>query len=199
MSSFSADPNPWGTMAQKVWGANSVIIIFAILNSGLGNAVAGITASSRAMFAMSRAGALPRPLSHINQRYRTPDVATLATVFVGILLTVWLGTRYGPSTAFALAGTIITILILVVYVATCLSVPAFYYREHRAEFSIGRHVILPLVPTGALFFPIMAQFVPAPAPPINLAGPVCGIWLLIGLVILKVVRFSREEGYDSAK
>src|SRR5262249_40946518 len=39
ISAFSGDPNPWGTMAKQVWGAKSVIIIFAILNSGLGNAV----------------------------------------------------------------------------------------------------------------------------------------------------------------
>src|ERR1051326_2083119 len=42
MASFTSDPNPWGTMANRVWGAKGVIIVFAILNSGLGNAVAGI-------------------------------------------------------------------------------------------------------------------------------------------------------------
>jgi amino acid transporter len=191
MAAFSGDANPWGTMAKQAWGANSVLIIFAILNSGLANAVAGINASSRALFAMSRAGTLPRPLAHIHARYRTPDVATLTTVGVGIALTLLLGTQYGPATAFALAGAIITILILVVYVATCVSVPMFYYREHRSEFRIGRHILLPLIPTIALAFPIMAQFVPAPAPPINLAGPVCGVWLLIGVVIL-TVRATRK-------
>jgi len=184
ISAFAADPNPWGTMAGKVWGRGSVLIIFAILNSGLGNAVAGINAASRAMFAMSRAGTLPRPLAHINRRFRTPDVAILANVFTGVLLTIWLGTRYGPATAFALVGAIVTILILVVYVATCLSVPLFYYREHRAEFRITRHVLMPLIPTIALVFPISAQFVPAPPAPINLAGPVYGIWLVLGVAIV---------------
>src|SRR6476620_6093562 len=66
MASFSGDANPWGTMAKQAWGANSVIIIFAILNSGLANAVAGVNAASRALFAMSREGALPRPLAHIH-------------------------------------------------------------------------------------------------------------------------------------
>ncbi len=192
IASFAADPNPWGSMATEAWGSN-VVIIFAILNSGLGNAVAGINAASRAIFAMSRTGTLPRPLSHINNRYRTPDVAILATVCIGILLTVWLGTRYGPATAFALVGTIVTILILVVYLATCLSVPFFYYRERHAEFRIGRHVLLPLLPAVAMLFPIWAQFSPAPAPPISLAGPVCGVWLLLGLAIVAVLRMRAPE------
>jgi len=188
MASFTSDPNPWGSMAKQVWGGKSVFIIFAILNSGLGNAVAGINAASRAMFAMSRAGTLPRPLAHIHSRYRTPDVAIVVTTFTGILLTIWLGNRYGPATAFALVGAIVTILILIVYLATCLAVPLFYYREHRSEFRFGRHIIFPLVPAVALVFPIVAQFVPAPAPPINLAGPVCGIWLLLGVAIVSVFR-----------
>lgn len=108
-----------------------------------------------------------------------------------MLLTVWLGLRYGPSTAFALVGTIVTILILVVYLATCISVPFFYYREHRTEFSVGRHIFLALLPAGALIFPIWVQFVPAPAPPLNLAGPACGVLLLLGLAIMLVKRRDR--------
>lgn len=193
ITSFSSDPNPWGTMAKQAWGEKSVIIIFAILNSGLGNAVAGINAASRSIFAMSRAGTLPRPLAHIHPHYRTPDVAILATVVIGVLLTFWLGGRYGPATAFALVGTIVTILILVVYLATCLSVPLFYYRERRREFRIGTHVLMPALPAVALFFPIWAQFSPAPAPPINLAGPVCGVWLVLGLAIVTVLRMRAPQ------
>jgi amino acid transporter len=193
IASFAADSNPWGTMARQAWGAKSVIIIFAILNSGLGNAVAGINAASRAMYAMSRAGTLPRPLAHIHPRYRTPDAAIFTTVLIGTALTVWLGVRYSPGTAFQLVGSIVTILILVVYVATCLSVPVFYYRERRREFSLARHVLLPILPVGALIFPIWAQFSPAPAPPLNIAGPACGFWLLLGLAIVAVLRRRAPE------
>lgn len=188
LASYAADPNPWGTMAKQAWGAGSIIVIFAILNSSLGNSVAGISAATRVLFAMGRAGTLPRPLAHINGRCRTPDVATWVTVLVGMGLALWLGTRYGPTLAYALVGTIVTILILVVYMATCLAVPFFYHREHRAEFRLGRHVLLPGLPAVILIFPILLQFVPAPAPPLNLAGPVCGVWLLLGLVIVTVLR-----------
>src|SRR5260221_4125025 len=32
ITTYSSDPNPWGTMAQRVWGPFSVLVIFAILN-----------------------------------------------------------------------------------------------------------------------------------------------------------------------
>jgi amino acid transporter len=129
----------------------------------------------------------------VNIRYRTPDVAILTTVLIGIVLTVWLGTGYGPAPAFALVGTIVTILILLVYLATCLSVPLFYYREHRSELRFGRHVLLPLLPAGAMVFPIWAQFSPAPAPPTNLAGRVCGVWLVLGVVIVIFLRVRSPQ------
>jgi amino acid transporter len=193
ITAYAGDPNPWGTMARQVWGNKSVIIVFAIMNSNLGNAVAGINAASRAMYAMGRTGTLPRPLAHIHTRYRTPDFAIFTTTVIGTVLTVWLGMRYGPQTAFALVGSIVTILIMVVYQATCLSVPFFYYREHRKEFRVIRHLLLPLGPAAALIFPIWAQFVPAPAPPLNLAGPICGLWILLGLTIVALLRKRAPE------
>ena len=80
------------------------------------------------------------------------------------MLTAWLGMRYGPQTAFALVGSIVTILIMVVYQATCQSVQFFYYREHRKEFRVIRHLLLPLGPPAALIFPIWAQFGSGPGP-----------------------------------
>jgi amino acid transporter len=193
IAAYADDPNPWGTMATQVWGNKSAIIIFAIMNSNLGNAVAGINAASRAMYAMARTGTLPSPLAHIHARYRTPDIAIFTTAIIGTLLTLWLGGHYGPPAAFALVGTMVTILIMIVYMATCLSVPLFYYREHQKEFRVVRHVLLPLAPAVALVFPIWVQFVPAPPPPLNLAGPICGIWILLGLAIIALLRKRSPE------
>ena len=145
------------------------------------------------MLFRSRTGTLPRPLAHIHTRYRTPDFAIFTTTVIGTVLTAWLGMRYGPQTAFALVGSIVTILIMVFYQATCLSVPFFYYREHRKEFRVIRHLLLPLGPAAALIFPIWAQFVPAPAPPLNLAGPICGLWILLGLTIVGLLRKRAPE------
>src|SRR2546421_5316898 len=191
IAAYSSNANPWGVLANKVWGGAALIAILAILNSALANANAGVNAASRVLYAMSRAGTYPGLLGHINRRFRTPDIAIILIMLVGVVFTLWPGFVYTPSTAFALEGTIITILILVVYMATCLSVPFYYLREHREEFNVARHVILPIVPFIVLIFPILAQFIPAPMPPLNLAGPICAAWFVLGLIVVVFLNWSR--------
>ncbi len=184
ISSYATNANPWGTLAAKVWGPFSFIAILAILNSALANSNAGVNAATRVLYAMGRVRTLPGPLAHINTRFRTPDIAIIFTMIVGVVFTLWPGFVYGPGTAFALLGTIITILILVVYMAACLSVPFFYSRERRNEFNVVRHIVVPVIPFIVLIFPIVAQFYPAPAFPLNLAGPICAAWFVLGLIIV---------------
>src|SRR3989440_5614640 len=191
IAAYGSNANPWGVLANKVWGGAALIAILAILNSALANANAGVNAASRVLYAMSRAGTYPGLLGHINRRFRTPDIAIILIMLVGVVFTLWPGFVYTPSTAFALEGTIITILILVVYMATCLSVPFYYLREHREEFNVARHVILPIVPFIVLIFPILAQFIPAPMPPLNLAGPICAAWFVLGLIVVVFLNWSR--------
>jgi len=191
IAAYSSNANPWGVLANKVWGGAALIAILAILNSALANANAGVNAASRVLYAMSRAGTYPGLLGHINRRFRTPDIAIILIMLVGVVFTLWPGFVYTPSTAFALEGTIITILILVVYMATCLSVPFYYLREHREEFNVARHVILPIVPFIVLIFPILAQFIPAPMPPLNLAGPICAAWFVLGLIVVVFLNLRR--------
>src|SRR5579859_575391 len=155
ISTYPNDLNPWGTMATRVWGIFAFVAILAILNSALANSNAGVNAATRVLYAMGRTDTLPAPLAHIHARFRTPDIAIVFTMLVGVLLTLLPGIYYGPTVAFGLLGTIITILILVVYMAICLAVPFFYRREHREEFSVLRHVILPVIPLVVLIFPIV--------------------------------------------
>ncbi len=187
IATYPSDTNPWGTMATRVWGTFSFIAIFAILNSALANANAGVNAASRVLYAMGRTNTLPGPLAHIHARFRTPDIAIIFTTLVGVVFTLLPGIYYGPAVGFGLLGTIITILILVVYMAICLAVPFYYRRERRAEFNILRHIVLPVIPLVILIFPIFAQFYPAPLYPYSLAGPICATWFVLGLVIVIIL------------
>src|SRR6266702_2776877 len=192
IATYPTDPNPWGTMANRVWGVFAFVAILAILNSALANSNAGVNAVTRVLYSTGRTKTLPSQLAHVN-RFRVPDVAIIFTMIVGVVLTLWPGFVYGPSTAFALLGTIITILILVVYMAACLSVPFFYVREHRQEFNVVRHILLPAVPFIVLIFPILAQFIPAPSYPLNLAGPICAAWFVLGLIIVAFLSLGAPE------
>ena len=171
--------NPRRTVPRAILLAAVSIGVFYVFCS-----YAGVNAASRVLYAMGRTRTLPGPLAHISSRFRTPDTAIIFTMIVGVIFTLWPGFVYGAGTAFALLGTIITILILVVYMAACLAVPFFYRRERPQEFNALRHVLLPAIPFVVLIFPILAQFIPAPSPPLNLAAPICAAWFVLGLVIV---------------
>jgi amino acid transporter len=189
---YTSDPNPWDTLAKKVWGPFDLIVIFAILNSALANSNSGVIAASRVLFAMGRTRTLPSALAHTN-RFRAPDVAIIFTMIVALIATLIPGLLYGTTTAFAFVGTVITIPIILVYIATCIAVPFFYRREHPAEFNVVRHVIVPIIPILVLAAVIYSQVVPLLIPPyqpapLGYAVPIVIIWLVAGLIIVFLLR-----------
>jgi amino acid transporter len=172
------------TMANRVWGPFEFIVSFAILNSALANA----NAASRVLYAMGRVRALPGPLEHIS-RFRTPDVAIIFTMLVALVCTLWPGLVHGPAVAFNLLGIIIGIPILVVYMATCVSVPFFYRREQPRLFNVFKHVVVPAIPFIVLAIVLYFQFVPYPAQaPYNLVGWIVAGWFVLG--ILAIIALS---------
>ncbi|GAC1558156.1 MAG: APC family permease [Ktedonobacteraceae bacterium] len=188
IAGYAADPNPWGTLATRVWGPLNFIVILAILNSALANANGGVNAASRVLYAMGRVGSLPSFLAHTN-RFQVPDFAIIITMAISLVATVIPGLLYGTTNAFAFIGTVITIPIILVYAATCISVPFFYLREHRAEFNVLRHIVLPVVPVLVLIAVVYSQVVPLlippyPAAPLSYAVPIVAIWFVIGIIIV---------------
>lgn len=175
-------------MASRVWGGFSIIVDLAIINSALANSNAGVNAVSRVLYAMGRVGALPGALAHLN-RFAAPDVAIIFTMAIGFVVTVVLGLAFGLSSAFGLIGTIIVLPIIVVYVATCVAVPIFYLREHRSEFKVFRHILLPLIPTVVLLIVFWFQATQQFTPPQTWAFPVAVAWLVIGIIIALILRF----------
>jgi amino acid transporter len=192
IAQYAADPNPWGTMAQRMWGPFEFIVILAIVNSGLGCTNANINTVSRVLYAMGRIQTLPRAFARVN-RFQVPSVAILFTVTVAVILSLWLGFLYGPRTAFILLGDLATLPLIGIYIATCISVPLFYRREYLHEFRFVSHLIIPVIALVVLGFVLYFQFVPPPEPPLNLAGPIFVAWLLIGLTIVIVLRVRAPE------
>jgi amino acid transporter len=182
-TTYLSDPDPWATMAGRVWGGLSFIVILTILNSALANSNAGVNAITRTLYAMGRTHTLPPVLSHLN-RFKVPDVALFLAMLVALAAALWAGLALGPFPGgFTLIGAILTFPILIVYVATCVSVCFFYLREHREEFQIWRHVIMPLVPVVVLCFVLYYQFTSLTAP-YNLSVPIILGWCGLGLIIV---------------
>jgi len=108
------------------YGAAFIIVGAAISITGNLNSL--LLAASRIPFAMSEQGELPNALSRTHASFKTPYVSIILTAIVMLIFTV--------QTSFLTALTISTITRLLVYVATCASLPVFRYREKspQAEF-----------------------------------------------------------------
>jgi len=118
------------------WGALMMTIGAAL--SVAGNNVGGALSGSRSLFALAEQGDVPRFLGHIHPRFRTPDVAIVATSLVTLALAL-LG-------SFTVLAPISAIARLLVYVGTCAAVLALR-KQGRAPFTIP---FGPLIPAMAL-------------------------------------------------
>ncbi len=189
---YGNDPSPWVTMAGRVWGPFQVIVILTILNSALANANAGVNAATRVLYAMGRTRTLPTIFAHLN-KHQVPDFSIILSMVVALVCGLLPGFIYDPLTAFALLGTIIILPIILVYIATCISVPVFYRREHPAEFNVLRHIVVPIIPLLIMIFVLYLQLFPLPAAPLNLAAPIVGVWLVVGIVIAVILGRRAPE------
>jgi len=192
--------DPWSFMAQAVWGPGLILVILAVLNSAIANSNAGANAATRVGYALGRIGLLPRALARIHPRFRTPYVAVNVQAIGGIVLALALGwATGGPLSAFALLGTIATIIVICIYILTNVSNLVFHWREKRAEFNPLLNLIVPVLGTLIFLPALVAAFgidfaglgIGALSPPANLAPIVIAIWMLAGVVAL--VYFLRTD------
>jgi len=134
---------------------------------------------------------IPKAFGRTQPRFRSPYVAVIAIFGIGLILTLWLGEQYGPTTAFALVGTLITGAILPIYIAVNISCIVYYWRERRGEFNWFLHLIVPVLGI-ALFVPgfftglgiPVFKFISKLSYPLNLAGPIIIAWYVIGIGLM---------------
>src|SRR5260221_13023379 len=140
------------------------MITLAIVNSAIGNGNAGINATSRVAYAMGRIGTLPRIFARLSP-YRTPGAAIIVHSVASIVISIGLGLSYGYAGAFGLIGTVLTLGLLILSVASCVSSFLFYLRERRQDFWVFLHAIVPAIPVIILFFVFSSQVYPVPPYP----------------------------------
>jgi amino acid transporter len=190
--------DPWDGLASKVWGPFSILVLLAILNSAFANSNAGANAASRVGFALGRVGILPRALATVHPRFKTPSMAIHVQGALGIVIAIGLGFALynsGPSpsplNAFALLGTVATLVIVCIYILTNVANAVFYLRNERAEFNVVWNLIVPVVGT-LIFIPVLvASFgidfgglgIVGLTPPASYAPAIVAVWMVIGVIL----------------
>jgi amino acid transporter len=184
--------DPWDGLASKVWGPFAILVLIAIINSAFANSNAGANAATRVGYALGRVGILPRALARVHPRYKTPYIAVHVQGALGIAVALILGSALGgPLNAFALLGTVATLVIVGIYILTNLSNLVFYWREHRDELNPILNVVVPVLGT-LIFIPVLlAAFgidfgglgITALTAPANAAPWIVLAWLVFGVVV----------------
>ena len=197
MGDFAASGggNPWDALARGAWGAGWVLAFLAVQNSAIANSNAAANAATRTWYAMGRIRILPSALARTHGQRRSPTLAVWAQFLVGVAAALGLGFAFGPLEAFFLIATVVTAVIVLIYMAVNVACMVFYARERRAEFNAFRHTVVPVV--GILFFipgwltamgiPVL-PFISALPYPASLAGIVVGVALLLGVIYLLVLN-----------
>jgi amino acid transporter len=172
-------------------------VLLAIINSAFANSNAGANAATRVGYALGRVGLLPRALAKVHPRFHTPYVAVHVQGVLGVAVALILGFALGgPLYAFALLGTIATIIIVFIYILNNLSNIVFYMREHREDMNPLLNIVVPAL--GILIFiPVLiAAFgidfgglgIAGLTAPANAAPWVVLVWLGIGAVVFSYMR-----------
>jgi amino acid transporter len=201
------DGNPWDGLARQVWGLGWVLVFLAVANSAIANANAAANAATRTWFAMGRIRLLPTALETLHPQWKSPVTAVWLQFIVGVVVSLGLGFKYGVLPAFVLIATILTAVIVLIYIAVNVSCTVFYLWERRDEFNAFKHVLVPLVGI-AMFVPAWLTAVGIPAVkfiakleyPLSLAGPVVALWYLVGIAYLMFLYSrARERILDTGK
>ena len=137
LPTLAASRTPLADSAAVFLGAAGALLMTAgAAISMTGNNIGQALSGSRNLFALAEQSDLPRAVAHVHPRFRTPDVAIVATCLVTLVLAL--------SGSFAALALLSAITRLLVYAGTCASVLALR-RQGRAPFTIPFGPVIPVV------------------------------------------------------
>jgi amino acid transporter len=201
-TALAAAPIPFIPVAHSVLAGFAAFAYLAGLTSTLGVLISAINSQARLIFNAGRERLLPGWLGKVHPTRQTPVNALLAfTAIAGAIIVVWLlGHLIGgdsgsmnPLNFFFESSTMGTILILVVYFLANLALP-FYYRKYQPQdFSIVKHVILPVLGLIAIGVPVYYLTKPGQSQPYNWF-PWAALAIVVVSAVYAYIANSRDPG-----
>jgi amino acid transporter len=197
-----ADPNvpAMFSMAGQYWGEGVVPYIFlAAIVDGFAVALGCLTTVTRVAFAIARDGALPAALARTHKTYKTPYIASGVILGLAFLTCVVFAVAFPSAegappaymTQFGFLSGIGAISIEVIYVFVSLAAIVWFRREMGREYSVFKHLIVPLVATAGAGAALYGSLLP-PADPLLQAMPYVALgWIVLGAVYIIYLRASK--------
>jgi len=193
---------PFISLAGMITAAFAAFAYIAGMTSTLGVLIAAANSQSRLIFNAGREGLLPRWIGKVHPTRRTPmnAIYTFVALAGGIIvvwaLGHWIGGHTGsldPINFFFESSTMGTILILVVYFLANLALPFYYRRFRPAEFSVVKHVVLPILGMVAIGVPVYYLCKPGQAAPYSWF-PYAALAIVVVAIIYAAIANQRDPG-----
>jgi amino acid transporter len=182
---------PFTTLAARyaAWmgplvGLAGISSIFAVVMNSNNGVV-------RIIYAMGREGMLPQRLGHVHPTHQTPSTAIWFQAVFAAAVTYLVGFIAGPFNAYVYLGSVLTLAIIPVYIFTQLGVMRFFRGEGRAEFSVWKHAILPVLGILLLLIPIYGQVYPVPDAPLRYFPYLVIMFIAVAAVAAAIIERKR--------
>ncbi|MER7918547.1 MULTISPECIES: APC family permease [unclassified Streptomyces] len=190
----------WEGVARASFGFLWVLLFLAVVNSTIANANANANVSTRTAFALARSRVLPGVLATLHPRHRSPVAGIAVQTVVAVAAVLGLGLRYGPQTAFLLLATVIVTVVIGVYILVNLACAGHFIRVGGGALKPVRHLLFPVLGVAA-FVPALLtaaglpvfDFVTKLTAPVSYAGPIVGVWMAAGVVVLLILTRRYPE------
>ncbi|GCE22417.1 APC family permease [Dictyobacter kobayashii] len=179
---LSAAQVPFVTAAEKISGILALLAYIAGFTSTMSAMIAGSNSQSRLIFNAAREGLLPSVLATVHRTRRTPWVSFLLFFVIGLAIVYIFGWSIDPVTFFGEISTLGTILIALTYLVSNIALPVYYRRYHPEQFSILKHLILPILGVFAIGFPLWGLIAPGQEAPFNIFP-----WISLGIIVAGLI------------
>ncbi|HLR67443.1 APC family permease [Virgibacillus alimentarius] len=181
-----AENHIWGTgfAIQDVVGTMGLIILVTALTMGVFTGLNGfILATSRLLFAMSRAKILPSAFSRLHPKHETPYIAVIFTVVVS-MLAPWFGRE-----ALTWVVDMSSIGVSIAYLYTCFTAFKLFKWSKDKDFIPSKHEVSPFKKTysgigviASLIF-ICLLLIPGSPAFLGIESRIAlGLWILLGII-----------------
>jgi amino acid transporter len=181
MAAFASNANPYYALGHLLWGAGWWFVVIALINSAIGCGLACANAASRVSYTMGQAGTLPARFGKIHPVHRTPTFAIAVQQSIGIVAILIVGLALAPGDIFGFLGTVTTLAVIVLYIMANFALTAYILREHRDDYNVWRHLVLPGIGTLALLPVLFTTVYPVPSWPVNLTPYIFIVAMLVGV------------------
>jgi amino acid transporter len=188
IKSFANNPNIVEDIARTVWHSGGGLITVIVCSSILAFTLTCFNAGVRVIYSLARVGLIPESLGKTNERTKTPGRAILLFAALTIPTSYILGAFKGPITSFQYYGFMVSIAFSIVYLLTNFALVRYIRKNTPQEFSLFRHVLIPLVAIVGVGYALYRTIYPLPPSPLSYLPLVVLGWAVVGVGLLVYIR-----------